>query len=71
MITKTVPKEIYGELPVFELFLNEIDEYRELVKQNKASLLKKDKEMSTMRDELSHKDKLIESLQKLLEIRNS
>lgn len=71
MITKTVSKEIYGELHVFDLFFAEIDEYRELVKQNKVSLLKKDKEMSTMRDELSHKDKLIESLQKLLEIRNS
>ncbi len=77
MITKSVPKEIYGELSVFELFLNEIDEYRELVKQNEASLLKKDKEMSamgdemsTMRNELSAKDQLIEDLKKQLEQKN-
>lgn len=31
MITKTVSKEIYGELHVFDLFFAEIDEYRELV----------------------------------------
>ncbi len=64
MINQTVPEERNDELHVFELFLAEIDEYRELVKQNEASLLKKDKELSA-------KDKLIEDLKKQLEQQKS
>ena len=64
MINQTVPEERNDELHVFKLFLAEIDEYRELIKQNEASLLKKDKELSA-------KDKLIEDLKKQLEQQKS
>ena len=56
MITQTVPKERYNALSAYEVYLTEIDEYRELVKQNEVSLVKKDNEMSAMRDELSRKE---------------
>lgn len=62
MINQRVPEERNDSLHVFDLFLAEIDEYRELVKQNEASLEKKDKEISAMRDELSAMADLISAM---------
>ncbi len=56
MTNQTTAKERYNALSAYEVYLTEIDEYRELVKQNEASLVKKDNEMSAMRDELARKD---------------
>ena len=56
MTNQTTAKERYNALSAYEVYLTEIDEYRELVKQNEASLVKKDNEMSAMRDELSRKE---------------
>ncbi|WP_407423063.1 hypothetical protein [Methanobrevibacter sp.] len=63
MITKTIPKERYGKLSMSDWMLNENKELRKISKLNEASLVKKDKQISVMRDELSRKDEVIRKLQ--------
>ena len=58
MITQTVPKERYGKLSMSDWMLNENKELRKISKLNEASLVKKDKQISVMRDELSRKVQL-------------